>query len=138
MTAPGTSSVFLTLLPLWVKYCGEDPFVQVDGKKLRLSCENLSQTVSFKQQIIRLEKGSRLHPLQFFPVCCVFPVLAVVEDLSKAVAGSVRSCLLCSVMNPSLMLASLCPCKQVSLQPAPITAVFRGQQHDSASQNQYK
>lgn len=86
MTAPGTSGVLLTLLPLWVKYCGEAPFVQVDAKKLRLSCENLSQSVSFKQQIIRLEKGSRLHPLQFFPACCVLPVLAVMEDLSKAVA----------------------------------------------------
>lgn len=70
LTASGTSGVFLTLMPLWVKFCGGASFVPVDVKTLRLSCENLSQTVSFKQQIIRLEQGSRLHPLQFLPISC--------------------------------------------------------------------
>lgn len=63
---------------------------RIDAKKLRLSCKNLSQTVSFKQQIIRLEKGPGYIPSSFC-LSPVLPVLAVVKDLSKAVAGSARS-----------------------------------------------
>lgn len=44
LTAPGTSGIFLTLLPSWVKHHGEAAFVRVDAKKLRLGCESLSQT----------------------------------------------------------------------------------------------
>lgn len=74
LTAPGTSGVFLTLLPSWVKHHGEAAFELM--LKSWDSAVRVFHRLPFKQQIIRLEKGSRLHPLQFLPVshaacaCC--------------------------------------------------------------------
>ena len=82
--------MFLTLLPLRVKYCGAASFVQVDAKKLRLSCEIFHKLYLLNSKLLDWRRGAGYIPSSFC-LSPVLPVLAVVEDLSKAVAESVRS-----------------------------------------------